>query len=261
MILNFSKAEIVQKCELIATITVAQMKSRYRKTFAGFLWVVLNPILTFVVQAIIFKHILKIEIENYFVYLLAGLVPWVFLMSSLNMTVTTFVANRSTLMAFKIDPWIFLISQVLDNFVNFIASFLVIILFVERSLFLNAWFFPLLVLMTLVLVIYVFYLCFFLATLNVFFRDTQYIMQFITTLAIFVTPVFYPITLLPLHYQKLVQYNPFYIILVPFQNLLWKYDLDLFFKSLLNALGLLILTAMIAIIYWRKVRHALFFRL
>ena len=107
----FNSTDIKQKADLVYTITFAQLKSRYRKTVAGFLWVLLNPILTFCVQALIFKNVLKINIENYYLFLLAGIVPWIFITSSLSMTVSVFVANRPALMAFKIDPWIFLISQ------------------------------------------------------------------------------------------------------------------------------------------------------
>ncbi len=260
MLLNAFSQNILKKIELITTITVAQMKSRYRKTFAGFIWVVLNPMLTFVVQALIFKHILKISIDNYYVFLMAGIVPWIFLVSSINMTVSTFVINRNTLMAFKIDPWIFLISQILDNFVNFIASYIVLILFIDHTIFYNLWLLPLFILTTLILVAFVFYLCFFLATLNVFFRDTQFILQFITNLAIFVTPIFYPISLLPENYQNIVKFNPFFIMLKPFQNLIWKYDLHLFSQSLLVAVALLIFTMFVSIIFWRRNRYALFFR-
>lgn len=260
MLSHSFKEDLIKKCELICTITIAQMKSRYRKTFAGFVWVVLNPILAFVIQALIFRHILKIGIENYYVYLMAGLVPWVFLISSINMTVSTFVVNRSTLMAFKIDPWIFLVSQVLDNFINFLASYFVLIFLVDYTILFNYWLLPLFVLTTILLVIFIFFLCFFLATLNVFFRDTQYILQFVTTLAIFVTPVFYPISLLPENYQRLVHYNPLYIVLKPFQYLVWKYDLPLYFQSMTEALALLVVVSFISVLYWRRNRHAIFFR-
>lgn len=247
--------------ELIAAITFAQMKSRYRKTFAGFVWVVLNPVLTFVVQAIIFKHILKIEIENYFVFLMSGLVPWIFIMSSLTMTVNTFITNRSTLMAFKIDPWVFLISQILDNFINFIASYLVMICFIDFSLFFNPWLIPLFILTTLLLVIFVFFLSLFLATLNVYFRDTQYILQFVTTLALFITPIFYPPTLLPLNYQRLIELNPFYVIIKPFQNLIWKYDFTAYWQSFAIAASMTFGVCILACLYWRNNRNGLFFRI
>jgi ABC-type polysaccharide/polyol phosphate export permease len=55
------------------------MKFRYRKTFAGFIWVILNPIMMFVVQSLVFKRFLKIEIPDSFVFLLGGLLLWIFI--------------------------------------------------------------------------------------------------------------------------------------------------------------------------------------
>lgn len=256
-----SKAEIQQNYELVCSLTIAQMKSRYRKTFAGFVWVVLNPILTFGVQAIIFKHILKIQLENYFVYLMAGIVPWVFMMSSVTMTTTSLVTNRSTLMAFKVSPWVFLVSQILDNFINFLASYFVLIFFINPKMLLNPWLLPLFLLTTLLLVSFVFFLCFFLSALNVFFRDTQYIVQFVSTLAIFITPVFYPVHLLPENYQTAIGWNPFYIMLRPFQKLIWNNDLNAYFHSMGIALLALIVMGAISTLYWRRKRYDLFFRL
>ncbi|MDO9184041.1 MAG: ABC transporter permease [Bacteriovorax sp.] len=261
MILNLNPKAIRQKLELIYTITIAQMKSRYRKTFAGFLWVILNPILTFWVQALIFKHVLKINIENYYLFLLAGVIPWVFITSSLTMTVGIFVSNRPTLMAFKIDPWVFLISQLLDNFINFVVSYLILILIVDKTVFLNPWVIPLLMLTTFFLVVFAFFLSFLLATLNVFFRDTQFILSFVLGLAYFVTPIFYQKSLLPLNIQKLVDFNPLYIFIKPFQNLLWKFDVGLYWSSMLDAFGVMVLVSCVCLIYWRKKRNVLYFQI
>ena len=56
----------------VKNLTVANMKSRYRKTFAGFLWVVMSPILIYGVQSLVFKHFLKIDIPDYSLFLLGG---------------------------------------------------------------------------------------------------------------------------------------------------------------------------------------------
>lgn len=258
-LLNTKK--IKQKYDLIHTLTYAQLKSRYRKTFAGFLWVLINPLLTFGVQALIFKHVLKVNTENYYLFLLAGLVPWIFITSTLSMTVGVFVTSRPTLMAFKIDPWIFLVSQLLDNFINYIAAYLILILVVDKSIFLNPWVIPLMLLATVVLILFIFFLSFLLATLNVFFRDTQFILSFVLSLAYFVTPIFYQKDLLPLEIQKWVEFNPFYIFIKPFQNILWQFSLESFWKSMLVAIIALIITGVFSIIFWRKKRDVLYFQI
>lgn len=261
MFFFFNVKTLKQKLELIYNITCAQLKSRYRKTFVGFLWVLLNPILTFGIQALIFKHILKVNTDNYYLFLLSGIIPWIFMTSSLTMTVGIFVSSRPTLVAFKIDPWIFLISQILDNFINFTASFIILIFIVDKSVFLNPWVIPLLAISTLLLTLFIFFLSLLLATLNVFLRDTQFILAFALNLAYFVTPIFYQKSLLPLKVQRFVEFNPLYIFIKPFQNLLWKLDTELYWNSMLVAFLTFAVLSIICIIFWRKKRDALYFQI
>ena len=256
-----TKAMIIQKMELVVTLTIAQIKSRYRKTYAGFAWVLLSPIITFTVQALIFKNILKVQMNNYYLYLLAGIIPWIFVTSSLNMTVNTFISSRSVLMAFKLDPWVLLISQIFDNLINFIASFLILLFLSNKFLIFQGWTFPLFILTVIVFSLFVFFLSFFLSVLQIFMRDTQFILQFALNLTYFVTPIFYPRELLPANIGWIVDINPFYIFIKPFQHLFWKYDLNLYFHSMITAVMCLIVLIFISLSFWRMKKDAIYFRI
>ncbi|MEX1099615.1 MAG: hypothetical protein WEB87_04275, partial [Bacteriovoracaceae bacterium] len=83
----------------IYTLTVADMKGRYRNTVAGFFWVMFNPIIMFIVHSLVFKNILQIQVDRYFVFLLAGLLPWIFISTSISTTANTFVTMREVLMS------------------------------------------------------------------------------------------------------------------------------------------------------------------
>lgn len=247
--------------ETILVLTLAQMKARYRKTFIGFLWVVLSPILTFVVQALVFKHILKVHIDNYYLFLLSGIIPWIFVTSSMTMTVPGFITNRQLFLAFNIKPWVIHCSKILDNFINFIISYIILIALIDFQALLNPWTGPLLILSIIALLVFTFSLTYFLATFNVFFRDTQFVIAFVISLAFFVTPIFYPIELIPEKFRILIEFNPFYIIIRPFQYLFWKYDLKLFYQTFLIALPLTIASAVGAYLYWRKVKNNVYFNI
>ena len=252
---------IFQYLELVTSLTKSNMKSRYRKTIAGFLWVILNPILTFTVQALIFKNILRVNVSNYYLFLLSGVVPWIFLTSTLNMTVSSFVVNRPVFMAFKIDPRIFILSQSIDNLITFIASFSVL-LFInsDLSIFLY-WKIPMFLLSIGLICFATFFLSFLLAILHVFMRDTQFILQFILNLAYFITPIFYPKELIPERLQWVVSFNPLFIIIKPFQSIFWKYDLHLFALDFFRALVLTTILILACAIYWRRKKNEIYFRL
>ena len=127
-----SSLDLLRFLHISFFLTKAQMKSRYRKTIAGFLWVVLNPILLFAVHAVIFKAILKIDIPNYFLFLLGGLLPWVFITSNMMMTTNAFIAQREIIRTFTLSPVSLIFAHTIDNFINFLAAFL--ILFIGLSI-------------------------------------------------------------------------------------------------------------------------------
>src|SRR5258708_5886389 len=112
----------------IIILTAANLKSRYRKTIAGFLWVIINPLLMFWVQSQIFIKVMKISLTNYPLFLLSGLLPWLFMTQSLEMSATIFNQMGSALKAFPVHPFVFLAAQLIDNFINFIAAFLVLLI-------------------------------------------------------------------------------------------------------------------------------------
>jgi lipopolysaccharide transport system permease protein len=250
-----------QNFELVVSMTKSTMKSRYRKTFAGFFWVILNPILTFSVQSVIFSNILKFKMDNYFLFLLSGIIPWIFLTSTILMTVSIFVVNRPVLMAFKLDPRIFVFAQTIDNFITFIASF-IILLVLNWNFEVVSFAKILMLILSLSLICgAAFFASCLMATLHVFMRDTQFIVQFVLSLAYFITPIFYPKELIPEQYQWAITYNPFYIIIKPFQSIFWKYDFSLYLDDTLKALLLLVTLMITSTVYWEKNKDALFFKL
>lgn len=250
-----------QKLDLVFIMTKSIMKSRYRKTWAGFLWVILNPILTFVVQALIFKNILKVNVENYYLFLLSGIVPWIFLTTTLTMSVSSFVVNRPILVAFKLDPWIFILSQAIDNLITFLFTFVVLLCANYQNVPFLFVKFPMFLLMTIIIFGFTFFFSFLLATINVFMRDTQFILQFVLNLAFYLTPIFYPKELIPEKYQWAIEYNPLYIVIRPFQNIFWKFNPHQFYSEMALAAGVFLVLTTVSVLYWRRKKYELYFRI
>ena len=116
-------------------MTSANLKTRYRGTWSGALWVFLNPMLMFGAQSYAFHFILKINIDKYPLYLLTGLLPWTFITSSAEMSTSSLVANGRFLKSFPVSPVVIIFSQIVDNFINYVASFIVILIPVAPSIY------------------------------------------------------------------------------------------------------------------------------
>lgn len=252
---------ISQNFQLIFVLTKAHLKSRYRKTWAGFLWVIINPIATFVIQALLFKNILKIDTAGYYTFLLSGIIPWIFISSTWSMTTNMFINQRSTFLAFKIHPWVFLSSQVLDNFINYFTSYVLLFIFVDLTLLFNPIVIILMILYSLGLMCFVFFSSFFLANMQAIFRDTQFVLQFILNLAYFVTPIFYPFNLLPDKFKQIIMFNPIYYMIKPFQDLFWKKDYVASLNSFLLMMILNALVVSVTLIFWKKNKDEIFYKL
>ena len=118
---------------------------------------------------------------------------------------------------------------------------------------------PAFLLMTLVLFITAFFLSFLIATMNVFLRDIQFILSFAINLAFFITPIFYPKELIPSHLQWLITYNPFYILIKPFQDIFTNYDV--FLQDFALATALVTAVTLTTLIVWRRKKNDIYFNL
>jgi len=213
-------------------LTLANLKSRYRKTWVGFLWVVLNPMIAFTVQAVAFGHFLKIDVHQYLLYLVAGLLPWMFIVQTLEMSATVFVNAGSLIKSILVSPMVFLLAQVIENLVNFIAAFLVLLSIVFAIEGGEVWTLVLLPLPLVSLVLGVFALSWVLATTQIFFRDTRFVVSFGLQICFFLTPIFYSRELIPPQWQWLVIVNPFFHLIAPFQVLIHDFTWSSFGSSL-----------------------------
>jgi lipopolysaccharide transport system permease protein len=245
----------------VGVLTKANMKSRYRKTVAGFLWVIINPLVMYFVQSQIFSKFLKLGIPNYYMFLLGGLLPWIFMNQSLEMGTPTIQWNAALLKSYPTNPLVYVTSQIVDNFINFLAAFTVILVpvsFLETSKLAGLALLPL---PMITLALATAGMVWFFATMQVFFRDTKFILSFVLSITYFVTPVFYPIEYVPSQWRWIITINPFYVLIAPFRACIYEFDLARFGTLMIPATVLAIGFPALAFLFWRMNRHELYFNL
>ncbi len=238
---------------------LSSLKSRYRKTFAGFVWVLLNPVLMFGVQSVVFRKILRIQVPDFYLFLVGGLVPWIFMSQTISMSASTLTSNSGILKAFRLNPAVLVNSSYFDNLFNFLIATLIItgpiIVYSEIG---PQWGVILAPFALLPLIVGCYAISSFVAILNVFYRDTSFVLNFFFSLFFFLTPIFYPIDFVPLEYRWFIELNPFYHLINPYRFALYQpisMDLlPLWLKAFAWALGLSVISAL----YWRKKKNELF---
>jgi ABC-type polysaccharide/polyol phosphate export permease len=209
-------------------------------------------------QSYVFHSILKLQVDRYPLFLLSGLLPWIFIVQSIEMCTGMLTNSARLLKSFPIHPFVFLSSQILDNLINFSAAFAVLLI---PTLFLNK--IPLVGLLVLpipltILFFAVFGMTWMLSTIHVFFRDTRFIVSFVLNVLFFLTPIFYPLDFVPPHFRWLTEINPIYLLIRPFRSCLYEWDGVLFLDHTLVAMGVGGLFCAGAWLYWRRHRNEVY---
>jgi lipopolysaccharide transport system permease protein len=242
----------------ISELLGASLKVRYRKTWVGFFWVLLNPVIVLSVQGFVFSHLLNLPVETYAIYLISGFLPWIFLSQTLEMGTSQLKSQATVIKALSVKPFFITLSQALENLINFFASalFIVIPLLVitGKPVWLALYWIP----SAVPLFIVGLSLTFFAATSNILLRDLRYIISFGLTLLYFLTPIFYPRDFVPEQYRWFLDVNPMTALISPFQVLSQEAGFAGWFLKMLAAMGVAAASGLITYCHWKKIRTKFF---
>lgn len=188
--------------ELVRNLVVRDLKVRYRNSVLGILWSLINPLLMMLVFTIVFTVIGRTStIDKYPVFVLCGILPWNFFSFSVIGSIRSIVDNAPLVSKVYFPREGLPISVVLANLVNFLIALVVLFTFILAfQIPLTRWVL-LLPVVILVQVIFIVGVGLIMATMNVFYRDAQVIMEVLMQAWFFLTPIFYPGDILPRNYE------------------------------------------------------------
>ena len=204
---NFSKYR-----PLIRELVTRDLKVKYRRSFLGYVWSILNPLLMMLLQTLVFSYMFRFQIENFPLYLICGNTLFNFFNESTNMGMGSVLGNSSLIKKVYVPKFIFPISRVVSSFVNLLFSLaaIILVMLITRSPFhltiLLVWA-PL-----VLLFLFTCGMALLLSALAVYFRDLQYLYGIVTMAWMYATPLFYPISALPPFMVAIVKLNPLYVI-------------------------------------------------
>jgi homopolymeric O-antigen transport system permease protein len=223
--------ELLAYRELVANLTVRDLKLKYKRSSLGVAWSLLNPIFLMAIYTAVFSVLLRLQVRDYWALVLAGLLAWVFFANAIGSATTSFVqgANLISKVYFPIEA--LPIASVIAQFVNFLIS-MVLLVAVLLGLHVVTGSPPIgasLVLLPVILVaqlVFVTGLAMFVATVTVYMRDLEHLVTIGLTALFYLSPVLYPLdaTGLGPRAQQLIQvvkFNPLAWYLSSFQSVLF----------------------------------------
>ena len=218
-IANFKKFQ-----PLLEELVSRDIKIKYRRSVLGVLWTLLNPLLMMIVLSVVFSNLFRFDVENFPLYLLSGQVVFNFYNDSTNSAMAAIMDNASLIRKIYVPKYLFVLSRIFSSFINLLASFTALILVMIATRAELHWTVLFVPIPLFILVILSLGIGLFLSAVTVKFRDVA---------LMYMTPVIYPMSILPSWLIPIVNLNPLTNILEMFRNVM-------FYNKLIDISDLLI---------------------
>ena len=198
---------------LVRTLISKDLKVRYKRSALGFIWVMLNPLLTLGVMTVVFSSLFRFDVPFYPTYLLAGILLWNMFGQGSTASMSSLIGSGAVLKGMHVPPTVLIASSTGSALVN--LSFAIVPFFFLA--YINGvpvrvtWLF--IVVPIAGITVLTFGLGLTIAALYIYFRDIFEIYNVVLTAYMYLTPVFYPVSILPPPLKAFENYNPMYLFL------------------------------------------------
>ena len=204
---------------LLFELVKKNIKLKYRRSYLGILWTLVEPLLTMIVLTLVFGTLFGKDDRTYPVYILCGRLLYSFFSSASKAGLKAVSGNAAMIKKVYVPKYIYVVAAIISNFVTFVISLVVLVgvaavLRVEPTWHIVEGLIPLVILFVMTLGIGLI-----LATLNVFFRDIEYIWSVLTMLIMYASAIFYTTErVINTGNGWVFNVNPIYMCIANFRN-------------------------------------------
>jgi ABC-type polysaccharide/polyol phosphate export permease len=216
-------ADIWRYREFLRTLVVRNLKVKYQRSMLGFIWTLLNPMLTIGVLTLVFTYFIKIKVEHYWAFVFSGYFVWNFMLQMLSSATYTLAEHASLRRSVAFPSEVLVLATAASRLVEFAVEMAIAVLLliiahhhgVPASLVLLPWLIAIQVLLAIGLAMPI-------ATLSVFYSDVQHAMPILLLMLFYLSPVFYPATLVPETLRPFYFLNPIAGLLTLYHDVLYS---------------------------------------
>jgi lipopolysaccharide transport system permease protein len=208
--------------ELLRGLVVRNLKVKYQRSLLGFVWTLVNPLLTVAILVVVFSHVVRIRVPDYWAFLLSGYFVWNFTLQTLTTGTWIFAEHSRLTRSVAFPSEILVFSAAGSRLLEFVAEIslvlLVLVLVHHHDVPASYAMLPLLILIQLVIAIG---LSLPIATLSVFYHDVYHALPIALTSLFYLSPVFYPASMVPESARMVYFLNPVAGLLTLYQDVLY----------------------------------------
>lgn len=204
---------------LMHELIIRDLKVKYRRSFLGYLWSLLNPLLMMLLMNLIFSNIFSQSIDNFFLYLICGQTLFTFFSESTSMAMTSILESAPLIKKIYVPKFIFPVSRVFSSFVTMgfsLVAILIVMLFTKAPIY---WTIFLIVFPVFFLLVFCCGVSMILSGLAVRFRDVMHLWRVVSLGWMYATPIFYSAEALPPDIFRIISLNPLYHYITVFRSL------------------------------------------
>lgn len=204
--------------------TLRELKVRYKQSYLGAAWAILQPLALMIVFTIVFSQFAKVPTDGipYPLFSYVAVLPWTFLAVSLSLGVSSLVNNIALVTKVKFPREILPLGTIFASFVDLLIASLVfvgLLVFYRESIYPTVVWIPLLLLVQIILVVGIVLP---ISALNVSYRDFRFVVPLLLQLWLYASPVIYPTSAVPERWQVLYMLNPMAGLIESYRRVLLK---------------------------------------
>lgn len=207
--------------ELLKNMILKDLKIRYGGSLLGVAWSLLHPLAMILVYSVALKYILRIQLENYTLFLITGILPWIFFSSSANASTSAIISDANLVKKIRFPREILPLATVLFNLVQFLmalAVFFPALIFLQAELGWTLLAYPAVVLVHAAFTLGVALL---LSAVTVFYQDIKHLTEVGLMILFWLTPVVYHLSMVPERVQWLFKLNPLAVYIACYQDIIY----------------------------------------
>ena len=236
---------------LLMELVKKGVKLKYRRSYLGIIWTLLEPLLTMIVLTVVFGTLFGNTDKSFPVYILTGRLLYSFFSQATSGALKSIQSNAAMIKKVYVPKYLYPLANVLFNFVIFLLSLIVLI---AVSLVLGVyptWSTLLLIIPLITILLFSFGVGMILATVGVYFRDMEYLWSVALMLVMYSCAIFYyPDVILNSKFAWILKFNPLYRIIECFRAAIFGTAINV--EGILYAFGFSIVTIVVGLILFKK---------
>lgn len=246
-------SELWRYRELLYFFAWRDVKLRYRQAALGVAWAVIQPLFGMIIFTLFFGNLARMPSDGipYPIFAYCALVPWTYFSGVLGLAGNSLVNNSSLITKIYFPRVLLPASVALAGLLDFVVGSSILVVLMAYYHVPPSWallLIPLLVLMMMLLTTGVSML---LAAVNVRYRDVKYVLPFLIQIWMFVTPIIYPVTIIPARFRPILAINPCWGMIDGFRACVFPHR-GLDFRLLGTSVAVAVLVFLLGSLYFHK---------